>query len=95
MPFNESVSIQFCTLTGGHLLKKNWVKMLGELLVIIITLIAYAIYKCSANARYFKERNLKYVGISTGVKNLFDLLLSRKDILEMSQKMYDTFPDEP
>lgn len=64
-------------------------KMLGELLTIAIVLIAYAFYKLSTNrAQYFKERNLKY-------KNLkFKDLFAKTDVFEMTENMYNAFPEE-
>lgn len=71
--------------------------MIGELLLATgIALIAYAFYKLSTNnAQYFKERNIKYSGAISGVRNMVRVLFGRIDFLEMSQKMYNAFPDEP
>lgn len=70
--------------------------MLIEIVLAIITLIAYAFYRTATNrARYFEERNLKHVGMLTALQNLFGLFLRKADFLTMSQKMYNTFPDEP
>lgn len=70
--------------------------MIGELLLATgIVLIAYAFYKLSTNnARYFKERNIKYAGALSGLRNMVRVVLGKIDFLEMTQKMYNAFPDE-
>lgn len=70
--------------------------MIVELLIIGITLIAYAMYKSSVkNRRYFEERNLKCITTRDGWRGLFDFILKKKDILQISQEMYDRYPDDP
>lgn len=71
--------------------------MLGELLLTTgIALIAYAFYVFSTrSAKYFEERNLKYVGIWPAVKGLGKIILGKTDILTMVKEMYDVFPDVP
>lgn len=65
------------------------------LVVIVIGLITFACYRLSANrARYFKERNLKYVKSSTGLHNLYSLIFRRDDIRQLTKHGYNRFPDE-
>lgn len=70
--------------------------MIGILLVVgVIGLITFLFYNSSMKcARYYEERNLKYVGLLTGVRSLFDLLFRRVDIMQLSKQLYDRFPDE-
>lgn len=72
-------------------------KMLGELLLTVgIGLIAYAFYKLSTNsAKYFEERNLKYKGVITLLKNQMSISFGRIDILSMVKMLYDAVPDVP
>lgn len=70
--------------------------MFGELLAIAIALIAYAIHKfTTGHARYFEERNLKYGSAASGLTAILNMFFSRSNILEITQGMYNTFPDEP
>lgn len=71
--------------------------MLGELLLTTgIVLIAYAFYKLSTNnAKYFEERNLKYRGVLTLLKNQMSLSFGKTDILSMVKGIYDAVPDAP
>lgn len=71
--------------------------MLGELLLLTgIGLITYAIYIFSTkSARYFEERNLKYVGLLSALKGLANIVLGRIDIMSMVKGMYDAYPDVP
>lgn len=70
--------------------------MIGvSLLIIGVALIAYALHKWTTNcARYFEERNLKYVGLSTALRNLSAIVFKRTDILELSLQTYNEFPNE-
>ncbi len=70
--------------------------MIGVLLLTIgVALIAYAFYKSSTNsARYFEERNLKYVGLLAGLPNIYKMIFKKTDILELSLKGYDLYPNE-
>lgn len=71
--------------------------MLGELILTTgFLLIAYAFYKLSTNnAKYFEERNLKYKGVLTLLKNQFSVSFGKMDIFTMIQNMYDAVPDVP
>lgn len=77
--------------------EQSKLKMLGELLLTTgIVLIAYAFYKLSTNsAKYFEERNLKYKGVVTLLKNQLSLVMGKVDIFAMIQNLYDAFPDVP
>lgn len=70
--------------------------MIGELVLATgVALIVYALYKLSTNsAQYFEERNLKYIGAFTGMRNFFDMFMGRNDFLVMTQRMYNAFPNE-
>lgn len=68
--------------------------MFGERLAIVIALMSFVIYKLSMSDRYFRERNLKYMGITSFIKGLFNLILSRKDVLDIPQEIYNKFSDE-
>lgn len=75
-------------------------KMFVELfLTTLVALIAYAMFKLrklsTSSAQYYEERHLKHVGVLTALKNLFGLFLARNDFLEVSQRMYNLYPDEP
>lgn len=70
--------------------------MLGILLITGIVLIAYTLYKLSAeSAKYFEERNLKYVGAKALPRGLLNILLGKIDLLSMVKRMYDAVPDVP
>lgn len=67
----------------------------GLLLATGVALLAYGFYKLSTNgSRYFEERNLKYIGILSGLQDMIGMLSGRKNFLELVQKVYYTFPDE-
>lgn len=70
--------------------------MIGELLLATgVALIVYAIYRLSTNsAQYFEERNLKYVGALIGMKNFFGMFMGRSDFFQMTQRLYNAFPNE-
>lgn len=71
--------------------------MLGELILTTgVLLIAYAFYKLSTNnAKYFEERNLKYKGVLTLLKNQLSVSFGKIDVFTLIQKMYDEVPDVP
>lgn len=71
--------------------------MLGELLLTFgIVLIAYAIYKLTTeNAQYFGERNLKYRSTFVSVRDTFSMFLGATNVFDFTQKLYNSFPDEP
>lgn len=71
--------------------------MLGELILTTgVLLIAYAFYKLSTNnAKYFEERNLKYKGVLTLLKNQMSLSFGKTDVFTVIQNMYDAVPDVP
>lgn len=69
--------------------------MIIELLIIGFTLIAYAIYKSSVkNKRYFEERNLKCITTGDSWRGLLNFILKKKDILQISQELYDRYPED-
>lgn len=70
--------------------------MIGTLLVAgVIGLITYAIHKWAANsAKYFEDRNLKYIGVWPGIKSLFGLLFKKVTVTELIKEMYEKYPDE-
>lgn len=71
--------------------------MFGELLLTVgIVLITYAFYKLYTNhAQYFKERNLKYRGIRDSLGIMLSVFFGRIGVIDMTQKTYDSYPDEP
>lgn len=71
--------------------------MLGELILTTgVLLIAYAFYKLSTNnAKYFEERNLKYKGVLTLLKNQMSVSFGKMDVFTLIQNMYDAVPDVP
>lgn len=76
--------------------KNSKIKMLCELLLTSAILIAYSIYRLSTNsAKYFEERNLKYVGAKSLPKGLLTILLAKADIFSIIKRMYDAIPDVP
>lgn len=76
---------------------KTKTKMLGELILTTgVLLIAYAFYKLSTNnAKYFEERNLKYKGVLTLLKNQMSVSFGKMDVFTLIQNMYDAVPDVP
>lgn len=91
---NESVLIYSCRCE--YVL--NWcVKMFcAVLLAIGIVSITYYFFKLTSNnARYFRERNLKYRGARDTLRVMLSVFLGKIDIVEMTKKSYDHFPDEP
>lgn len=76
---------------------QNKEEMLGELILTTgVLLIAYAFYKLSTNnAKYFEERNLKYKGVLTLLKNQMSLSFGKTDVFTVIQNMYDAVPDVP
>lgn len=71
--------------------------MLGELLLTIgVGLIGYAFYILLTNsAKYFEERNLKYVGLLPILKDIIATSFGRTDFLALVEKMYNVIPDVP
>lgn len=71
--------------------------MLGEILLAVgIGLIVYALYILSTNhAKYFEDRNLKYVGMFSFLKGIIAAIMGRIDVLSMVKNMYDAVPDDP
>lgn len=71
--------------------------MLGELLLTVgIGLIGYALYILTTkNAKYFEERNLKYVGMLSFLKGIIAATFGRIDVLSMVKNMYDAVPNDP
>lgn len=70
--------------------------MIGTLLVVgVVGLITYAIHRCTTNsAKYFEDRNLRYIGLWPGIKSLFDLLFQKVTITELTKEIYERYPDE-
>lgn len=63
----------------------------------LVTVIAFKIYRyIKKSARYFEERNLKYVGASSFFRSLFEIVTGKFDPHETRIKsyLYET-PDEP
>lgn len=71
--------------------------MLGELLLTTgIVLIAYAFYVLSTkSAKYFEDRNLKYIGVGGFLKTLALASIKGTNFLTMITDMYNAFPDVP
>lgn len=73
--------------------------MIGELLLTFgIALIVYACYNIfvlADNAQYFRQRGLKYKGVSFFISNLYRVFLCKNDVLEFTLRNYNAVPDEP
>ncbi|XP_055326850.1 uncharacterized protein LOC129580438 [Sitodiplosis mosellana] len=71
--------------------------MFGVLLLTFgFILITYAFHKLTANnARYFEERNLKYRGALDSLRIMLSVFLGKIGLIEMTQKSYDFFRNEP
>lgn len=68
----------------------------GLLLAVGIILITYAFYRLTTNkARYFAERNLKYRGARETLGVMFSVFFGKIGIIEMTEKAYNHFPNEP
>lgn len=71
--------------------------MFGELyLLVAILLILYAFYKwATAKADYFEQRNMKCLKPIFLIGNNWGEYLNKYTAAEFSDKLYQTFPDEP
>lgn len=66
------------------------------LLITLFAFIAYTFYKASQNhAQYFEDRNLKYASASYALRFLIKIVSGKYDILELSDRFYNAFPEEP
>lgn len=64
--------------------------MFCTLLSTAVVLIAYVLYKLSANnAKYFEDQNLKYRGISSILENFMAIAFGKVDVFTMLKNMYD------
>ena len=70
--------------------------MIVELLwVVAIALISYAFYKwATLNYDYFERRNVKYLKPMFLLGSTGDVILNKCTVVEFTQKLYQTFPNE-
>lgn len=69
--------------------------MIELLLIVLLAVIAYSLYRTSINhARYFEDRNLKYTSTWQGIRTLFGVFLGRNNFFDMVRKIYNAFPNE-
>lgn len=65
------------------------------LLITLIAFIAFKFYKASKNhAQYFEDRHLKYTSAFYAVRALIITFLGKNDVLQMSDRLYNKFPNE-
>ncbi len=70
--------------------------MIVELLAIVIVIITYFFYEKTSNAaQYFRKRNLKYRGAMDTLRAASSVFFGKIDVMEMTEKSYNYFPDEP
>lgn len=81
--------------TENHIKYQNMIGIIsGLLLVSGIVLIVYSLCKRSKNyAQYYKERNLKYYGLGSVLKNSIKMIFTKDDIIGIN-KVYSPFPKE-
>lgn len=93
----KSVFCKRCERTQVRSIQVITLKMIGELILALgILLISYAIYKYqSINRQYFEERNVKYLGLSFSLYNIYAMIFGRIDVLQFVKRHYDSLPDEP
>lgn len=68
--------------------------LFGLFVTVAIVLISYVFYHLSTqNAKYFEERNLKFVGVLHILKDYVYMTLGKVEVLGWTKDMYDAFPD--
>lgn len=65
------------------------------LLITAIVFVAFKFYRASQNhAQYFEDRNLKYTSAFYAVRALIRTFSGKNDVLQMSERLYNRFPNE-